>query len=491
MDEKYTFLKDLDKEKVITAIKLQIPIEITTYSLPREMEMYIHEVLSLFLSTCHQEHMDQYLNFCLGELLSNSKKANTKRIYFEEKNLNINSHEDYVLGMKTFKEDTMANLSYYLTQQKKAGLYIKIVLQLLNNEIKIQIKNNVILCDDEKNRIQNKLDSVKQYNNPEDVYRDVLDQTEGAGLGIIIIVLMLQKIGLSKENFKVYSTDTETITSIVLPLNEAIQSEVSKLYTDFSKKQKTIPVFENTYKELNNLLSQENVSNSKVLELISKDVSLAALLVKKASESDRNCCNLEMAFNELGIEKIKELYSDTNSSLMFVNNDVDVEKLWEHSYKVAYFAYNLVQNIDICKNFNPHDIYLIALFHDIERILIEVVAEKNRENFENYYKDLGFSESILSMFFNNNWHSIGGHLLLQNWGFNSNISDVIKYYKSPLDAPDSLKGVCALVYISDIMQYYDENKIEYYQLDKQILEFVGIESESQLKFIVEKIKQSM
>ena len=38
-------LQSVDKDKIKTAIRLSTPIQITTYTLPRNMELYMHEVL--------------------------------------------------------------------------------------------------------------------------------------------------------------------------------------------------------------------------------------------------------------------------------------------------------------------------------------------------------------------------------------------------------------------------------------------------------------
>ena len=80
--------------------------------------------------------------------------------------------------------------------------------------------------------IQQKLDSVQQYKNMDEVLTNVLDQSEGAGLGIIII-LMLQKVGLSKENYQVISEDDETITRIILPCNKIVYSGAEMLTYEF------------------------------------------------------------------------------------------------------------------------------------------------------------------------------------------------------------------------------------------------------------------
>ena len=72
----------VDKEKVKRAAQAGIPLTITTYMLTHEMEVYITETLTLFLKYIGQTHMTDYLVYCVSELTTNAKKANTKRIYF-------------------------------------------------------------------------------------------------------------------------------------------------------------------------------------------------------------------------------------------------------------------------------------------------------------------------------------------------------------------------------------------------------------------------
>ena len=79
MDELEERLK-IDREKIRVSVGLQLPIEMTSYTLPRNTEVYIRNIMEMFLEECHQDHLKEYLNFCLSELLTNSKKANTKRV---------------------------------------------------------------------------------------------------------------------------------------------------------------------------------------------------------------------------------------------------------------------------------------------------------------------------------------------------------------------------------------------------------------------------
>ena len=90
---------EVDVAKIRMAIQSGIPLTITTYTLPHEMEEYMGDVLKVFLTEVNQIQMVEGLSYCLKELANNAKKANTKRIYFEDHNLDINNKADYIKGM--------------------------------------------------------------------------------------------------------------------------------------------------------------------------------------------------------------------------------------------------------------------------------------------------------------------------------------------------------------------------------------------------------
>ncbi|MCL2881248.1 MAG: hypothetical protein FWF29_13480, partial [Treponema sp.] len=186
----------VDESKIKKAIQSEIPLTITTFTLPHEIEMYIEQILVTFLKMVDQEKLKDYIVYCVQELTGNAKKANTKRVYFMERGLDLSSPEDYRLGMATFKETTLNNIAHYLQIQKEKGLYIKLILRIKNNIINIEVRNNVVPTKTELIRIHDKLARSRQYANLEDAMAHVLDDSEGAGLGLVILVLMLKKMGL-------------------------------------------------------------------------------------------------------------------------------------------------------------------------------------------------------------------------------------------------------------------------------------------------------
>ena len=302
---------EVDKKKIEKAIDLGIPLTITTYTLPHEMEVYMGDVLTAFLKELDQSQMIEYLNYCLNELITNAKKANTKRVYFTQKNLDIADPKDYELGLKTFKEDTLNNINYYLQLQKNAGLYVKLILQVRANKIKIEIRNNSNLTVFEYKRIHDKLSRAQQYTCIEDAISQVLDDSEGAGLGLIIMILMLEKIGLTEENFQVLCENGETITRIILPLSEKTQQDISIISAEFVKLIDRLPQFPENISEINRLLSDPNSKMSDIAMHISNDVALTAELLKMVNSAAfalaSPCHSIADAVKLVGLRGIRNL----------------------------------------------------------------------------------------------------------------------------------------------------------------------------------------
>ena len=490
MKESEKDLQTIDRQKIKTAVKLHTPIEITTYTLPRNMDMYIRDVTSEFLEECNQQHKNKYLGFCLGELLTNAKKANTKRIYFRDKKLDITKSEDYKKGMLTFKEDTLNNIDYYMAEQRKAGLYIKLNLLYTEDNLIVEIRNNSIMCKEEKERIEYKLKNVKQYKSENDVFKNILDQTEGAGLGIIIIVLMLQKVGLKKEDYKVYTTDTETITQITLPLNTEIQTGIETACLECVKTQTKVPVFEDEIEELTMELKEAEPDKKKIIDRITKDITLTALLLKTAAKISRDCCKISSAVETVGFNKLAEIYSKDNPDLRLIKRSQDKKKLWKRAYTVAFYAYNFVLNFAE-EEFSAEEVFVFALLHDIENILMEVITREQATLVKNAVQKKGVSQKALKMVVTNCCTAKGGCIVTTNWGFPVKISEAIRYHNNPDIAPKNIKKLISLVYLADMIDYYSTGDIDFYQINEKVLKLFGVDSEAKLKTIVARVQEKI
>ncbi len=482
----------IDREKIRTSVSLQLPLEITSYTLPRNTEAYIRTVMETFLDECHQEHLKEYLNFCLSELLTNAKKANTKRVYFKEKNLDINNREDYEKGMENFKMDTLTNIDHYLELQKKAGLYIKLSLKILADKIYIEIINNSKLTVFEKERIQQKLDSVQQYSNMDEVLTSVLDQSEGAGLGIIIIILMLQKVGLSKENYQLITTDEETITRIILPCNRKVYAGVEMLSYEFTNLKDSVPLLKQSFEPVNKLVSVDTpIDRKELFRLIRTDVTLSLLAIKYAREKDKTCFSLSKALALLSDYDLKFIYSEDNPIVSVRENNPRLEHIWEHSRRVAYYTYTIYKN-SLFKDTFPEDeehMYLLGLFNALGAVFL-TAADKEQMDYitelSMQYEEYG--EKILKLFTEGNAATYLSMVIAKRFGFNiKDCYDLVGWNGLSI-VPEKDKKRVSILHLAEMLQFYDQGMVDFYQTDRSVLKDYGIANEMQFKSFLAKLK---
>ena len=483
---------NIDSEKIKTAIRTGIPISIKTYTLPHDMEVYMGEILSLFLTELNQPHMIQYLTYSLNELVVNAKKANTKRIYFQEKNLDIFNLDDYNIGMKTFKNDTLNNIKYYLQKQKDAGLYVKLILQIQNNTIKIEVKNNSKITPFELERINQKLAQAKQFDSIQDALTTVLDDSEGAGLGLVILILMLEKIGMSKENFQTITNETETITRITLPLSEEIQNEINTISEEFSNAIQDLPQFPQNIEKLNKLLDSDDSKISEIANQISNDVALTGELLKTVNSAafalQTPCSSISDAVKMIGTRGIKNMLYSIGSLNIFAAQTKKNEDLWKHSYQVAFYSYNLAKNF--CKSDNSvvEDSFVCGLLHDMGKVIFETNCPEYIDNVKKICKDKITSLDLFEKIISGVNHGEIGAKIAEKWNFPESIINVIRFHHSPGNAPEAAKTLTTIIYIADLMVHYHNSDIQYSQIDKNILKQFNITCESQFQQIAEKLK---
>ena len=93
------------------------------------------------------------------------------------------------------------------------GLYVKLYFSVINGCLTITAKNNSVMSKEEVERVNTKL-KLSENKSPEELFMNSIDQTEGAGLGIIMIKKILSQISSAEDCFSIKTTDTETITEL-------------------------------------------------------------------------------------------------------------------------------------------------------------------------------------------------------------------------------------------------------------------------------------
>lgn len=484
----------VNEEKVRKAIESQIPLLITTFTLPHEMEMYITQVVTCFLKQLGQENMIEYVVYCVNELTTNAKKANTKRVYFKERNLDITDEAQYSEGMKTFKKDTLENINHYLMLQKQQGLFVKLLLQTRNDKMRIEIRNNVPLTVFEYKRIHDKLARAQQYGSIEDAFAQILDDTEGAGLGLIIMVLMLRKIGLSEENFQFLSENGETITRIILDLNPESQKQVNIISKDIVDNIDDLPHFPDNIAKINTLLNDNKTKLSEIATQISNDVTLTADLLKLVNSAAFSlaapCQSILKAVQLVGTRGIKNLLYSLGSLKSLNNGEKENNAIWAHCYKVAFFSYNLARNFCSKNKDVIEDSYVCGLLHDMGKVVFQNVHPDLLNKFRTLCTNKDIPTTVVEKLSSGVNHAEIGALIAEKWNFPDVIIQTIRYHHDPANKDNQYQMITEIVYLANMIAQYSNGDVDIYQIDNSILTKYHLETKERLDDITAKMEQA-
>ena len=481
----------INENKIRKAIEGEMPLLITTFTLPHEMELYINEVVSCYLRELNQGYILQYILYCINELTSNAKKANTKRVYFQEKKLDINNEYEYKMGMQNFKQETLDNINHYLLLQKESGLYVKVLLQKRNKKMKIEIKNNSPLTVYEYKRMHDKIARAGKYETIEDAFSQILDNSEGAGLGIIIMILMLRKIGLSEDNFQFFTENGETVTRIILDLNLSYQKQLNVASKEIVNSINALPHFPENIQRINNLLNDRNSKLSDIASQISSDVTLTTDLLKLVNSAafslNSPCQSILKAVQLVGTRGIKNLLYSLGSMQNLTDSNDENTKLWRHSNKVAFFSYNLARSFCNSQREIVDDSYVCGLLHDMGKIIFYNIHQDNMKQFSEICTKKNIPVTIFEQICSGVNHGEIGAMIAEKWNFPTVISQSIRFHHNPESAPEEYKSLCEIIYLANMIANLSEGKINIHQLDTNILKKYNLDSFESLEKITKKL----
>jgi len=193
-----------------------------------KVEKYILHILGLILARYGRDGLIEMIYTITKELAINGVKANQKRIFFDELGLDINNAQDYEKGIRAFKEAFSDEMNeVYGTKSRQKGLFVKIYLTHTESGLCIEVENNTAIAPTEEARMREKMKKSMGYNDIAEFYMDNMDNTEGAGLGIALIMIMMKGEGLDASLFRIVTHADRTIARVEIPFDASYVSKRS------------------------------------------------------------------------------------------------------------------------------------------------------------------------------------------------------------------------------------------------------------------------
>ncbi|MFC1669023.1 hypothetical protein ACFL20_01410 [Spirochaetota bacterium] len=200
-------------------------IDLFAYSVSREMEKDIREILKLILEKQGYPELREVIYTCLKELVVNAVKANFKNIFFEDyKEIDkLSSLINYYTALQVFKLELSREEASYLGElAQRSNLKVEIHFETKGSDLCLTVINPVPMIKIEQENVMRKLNDARKCENIAEYFKvnEVDPHKEGAGLGLILVTLMLKSLGIPGENFTVKSYVDRTVAKLIIPLTD-------------------------------------------------------------------------------------------------------------------------------------------------------------------------------------------------------------------------------------------------------------------------------
>jgi putative nucleotidyltransferase with HDIG domain len=392
--------------------------------------------------------------------------------------------------MARFKQDTLDNICHYLELQKKQGLYIKISLFVGRDSCKVEVRNNSVITRAELIRISDRLTRSDQFKSIDEAFATVLDDSEGAGLGIVMMVMMLHKMGMSADNFDIEATDNETVARLSIPFDKALSEDISWMTGAIVSRVNSLPHFPENITRIQKVIDDPSLEMSAVVQAVSTDPALTADLIKTVNSAQymlpKRVDNIAEAVKLMGLRGIKNLlYSYGSQKLLGDNSDAQA-RLWEHCNKTAFLAYAIVDKFVADKKAVIDDVYVGGMLHDMGKIIFSREHPALYEELLGFCRERNIPDITLEDLASGMNHAEIGALIAEKWDFPENLIAAIRYHHDPRSAKKHQTFV-NIVYLANIFAMISENRADFEQIDTDILTDFGIEGRDKTLAIIREL----
>jgi len=220
----------MEYSELLNNIPNGLPIEITFYENDAEINKFIRQVIKYACEYYNKPEYSDVLYGCTKELVINATKANLKRIFFQANNWDINNMGHYATGLPKFKKILETNeYKNYIEDLKKQNLWVKFNFIHSPDGFIIQVINNSAICNVEEGRIRMKLKRAMKLNDLVQMYNEDIENSEGSGLGMALIVILMKSVKLDASLFRIGSKNEITTARIEIPFNKNFKT-MRKIY---------------------------------------------------------------------------------------------------------------------------------------------------------------------------------------------------------------------------------------------------------------------
>ena len=451
----------------------------------------INGFISRVLASRDVMYLQEAIITILRETILNAVKANAKRVFFRKNNTDINKPLDYSTLMRQFKDKVIGDMSSIEFDLKASEFYAEFLVQKTDSSIKIRIVNNSPLLKREEERILQRIESAKKIHDFSEAYDSLYDETEGAGLGIILTMLLLRNSGIPQSNYTIKAEESKTEVTLEIPFTTKPEETLISVKADIISEIHLLPTIPTFVSELLILCDDPKSSISQMSDKVKGDPSLSADILKLANSAgfatNKRINTINEALTRVGLSNFKYILLAATTQRIMDQRYKKFEQIWQHSMKVAYYSRILAQCFKM--NSQVEQIFITALLHDLGKLVLLAVDSDLTIKIADFVKSHGIrTTTILEEISIGISHSSIGKLIAEKWNFTDFIIQGIAYHHSPLLGDDKYRDIISIVYLANIFCGIEDRKYDYYFIEPAILQKYNIFDESKCIELHEKCK---
>ena len=447
---------------------LQFPV----YS--QDVESIFMKLIRGFLSRHDVLYLRDVIVTIVKELITNAVKANAKRLYFKNKGLMIDNAEDYEIGMSTFKKDVLHHDSFIFREIAKTNLRVRVLFISDNGALKIKVINNIPIVPSELAKVEARIRKAYEYTDITQAFTDALDDSEGAGLGLIMAILVFKSAGFSPNDFTIQSDGSKTVSSITLYQRKNRHEVEHKVANEILKEIELIPSFPENIRQIEQKCSDPECPIADIAECIKKDPGLATSILKLANSAGyvivRRIETIEDAIKIIGVKGVKTLLVASGVQHIMEKRYAKYKVIWEDAYKKAFYAHKIA--IQLKNNTLSETAYLGALLSETGKIVLLSVDRDVTDKITDIagIKDIANVDILEEMTLGIS-HPTLGALITKKWQFSDSLVQSIEYYLRPYIAPEEYKELIYIIHLAHIYTEIEKKKYRFELVDDEVLEF--------------------
>ncbi len=479
------------KAEIFRKVEAGEPLRINFQYVSDDILVFLNSIMSRVLAKYDLHYILYSMLAIVREIVVNALKANAKRVFFESSGFDINNADDYIKGINAFKEKVIGDFGGIREEVVKSSYYINFNLDCRPDGLAFSVKNNTGLLSLERERINRRIALAMKKENFHELYEHIEDDTEGAGLGIALVILSLKGMGLDSSCFKIKSNEKITAVTFFIPYQLKPKNITSLVKDKILAEIQGIPTFPENIVTLLGLCASTDACIDEIVSLIKQDMAIVTDVIKMANSAGfittTKIKDIGAAVMKIGLKNLRSILIASNARKIMESRYSRFEEIWEHCNRVAVYSMLIAEKYKM-----PgvgENVFLAGLLHDLGQVILLAVdtngVKKIAEIVHN--RDM-ITTTVMEEISIGISHSEIGALVSEKWNFPDYLTQVIRYHHAPQNIQTEYKDIVYTVYLANLLCGIEKRKYQYYYANEYVLERFKINSEDELKELHKEIK---